>query len=318
MTEPASARVPNLVIAGVLKSGTTSLFNYLAQHHDICPSDVKETRFFDPLRFGEPLEPVSRYADHVRHWKAERYAIEATPGYLYGGQRLARSMHEISPDVRVLLSLRSPSDRCWSSFRFVKSRARVPKAMTFEDYLDRCFELNRQGIDSRRENLTYWSLGSGCYARWLEAWHSEYGDRLKIVYFDDVKNDPVGVLKGICGWLDLDTHVVDSFDLAVENKTEQYRNAQAQRLALAVNRRAERFFREHRTTKRALRGMYYQVNRETSRLTVSAAAAATMADFYKPWDVLLAQQLQAMRVPPPPWGKEGRARAQPDRTPVIG
>ncbi len=47
-----SARVPNLVIVGVVKSGTTSLFNYLSQHPDICPSDVKETRYFDPLRFG--------------------------------------------------------------------------------------------------------------------------------------------------------------------------------------------------------------------------------------------------------------------------
>ena len=49
MTEP---RLPNLVIAGVPKAGTTSLFNYLAQHPDICPSDVKETRYFEPLRYG--------------------------------------------------------------------------------------------------------------------------------------------------------------------------------------------------------------------------------------------------------------------------
>src|SRR3954463_13629169 len=89
-------RLPNLVIAGVAKAGTTSLFNYLAQHPDICASDVKETRYFEPLRYGEVLPPIESYTAHFRHRQGERYALEATPTYFYGGR-------DVPPGIRVTL-----------------------------------------------------------------------------------------------------------------------------------------------------------------------------------------------------------------------
>jgi len=47
------------VIAGVNKAGTTSLFVSLAEHPDVVASAIKETRYFLPARYGEPLEPRS-------------------------------------------------------------------------------------------------------------------------------------------------------------------------------------------------------------------------------------------------------------------
>ena len=49
-------RLPNLVVIGVSKAGTTSLFEYLGRHRDVGLSDLKELRYFTPLRYGEPLE----------------------------------------------------------------------------------------------------------------------------------------------------------------------------------------------------------------------------------------------------------------------
>jgi len=294
-------RLPNLIIAGVAKAGTTSLFNYLAQHPDICPADVKETRYFDPLRFGETTGPLESYADHFRHWRGERYAVEATPGYFHGGQRIASAINQTCPHARVLVLLRSPSDRCWSYYRFVKSRASIPADMDFESYLDRCEDLHARGLDELRQNRSFLGLGGGCYAKWMGGWSAEMGDRLKVVYFDALESGASGTVQDICAWLGIEVDVVDEFDLAVENKTEQVRSRPAQRLALAVNRRAEGYFRRHPATKRRLRSLYYLANREPSRLTVSDAAARQMADFYRPYDDLLAQQLDAMGVAPAPW-----------------
>jgi hypothetical protein len=298
MPEP---RLPNLVIAGVAKAGTTSLFNYLAQHPEICPSDVKETRYFEPLRFGDALPPIETYAAHFRHWRGERYALEATPTYFYGGRRVASAVREALPEVRVLVVLRNPSDRCWSDFRFEQSRGRIPADMDFDAYLDRCESLRAQGLERRHENRSFTGLIDGCYATWLEDWFAELGGRLKVVYFDDLSSDASATVREICSWLDLDVGVVDRFDFAVENKTEQVRSQAVQQMALAVNRRAESFFREHPTVKRRLRAVYYLANRESAELTVSPGAARRMAEFYEPCDARLASLVETMGIARPPW-----------------
>jgi hypothetical protein len=294
-------RLPNLLIAGVPKAGTTSLFNYLAQHPEICPSDVKEIRYFEPLRFGEALPPIETYAAHFRHWQGESYALEATPTYFYGGRRIAAAIREGLPQVRVLVILRNPSDRCWSDFRFEQSRGRVPADMDFDIYLDRCETLRAQGVDRRHENRSFTGLVDGCYANWLEDWFAEMGDRLKVIYFDDLSSDASATVTEICSWLGLDGGVVDQFDLAVENKTEKVRSHTVQQAALAVNRRAEGFFRRHPTMKRRLRAVYYQANREPAELTVSATAARRMAEFYQPCDARLASVVETMGLARPPW-----------------
>ena len=298
MPEP---RLPDLVIAGVAKAGTTSLFNYLAQHPEICPSDVKETRYFEPLRYGDALPPIEDYAAHFRHWRGERYALEATPTYFYGGRRVASAVRGVLPQVRVLVVLRNPADRCWSDFRFERARGRVPADMDFDGYLDRCETLRAQGLERRYENRSFTGLIDGCYADWLGDWSAELGDRLKVVYFDDLSSDASATVAEICSWLDLDDGVVDRFDLAVENKTEQVRSQAVQQMALAVNRRAENFFRGHPAVKRRLRALYYLANREPTELTVPPSAARRMAEFYEPCDARLVSLVESMGIARPPW-----------------
>jgi hypothetical protein len=287
--------------SGVAKAGTTSLFNYLTQHPDICGSDVKETRYFEPLRLGGELEPIDAYAAHFAHWRGEKYVLEATPGYFNGGKRTAAAIRQLLPDARVMVILRDPADRCWSYFRFARSRGQIPADMDFEGYIDRCAELHERGEDERHENRVFLGLSGGCYARWMADWAHELQDLLKVIDFDDLSTDARAVVQRLCGWLDIDASVVDSFDLHVENKTEQVRNKAAQQVALAVNRRAEPFFRRHPAVKRRLRSVYYAVNRQPAGLSVSPAAATRLADFYEPWNERLAAQLTASGSPLPRW-----------------
>jgi hypothetical protein len=299
---PTSLRVANLVIAGVSKGGTTSLFSYLAQHPDVCASDVKEVRYFTPLRYGEPLEPVETYAQHFRHCAGERYTLEATPGYLYGGRPLAQGILRASPDVRVIVSLRAPADRCWSWFNFVRSRARVPKDLPFQDYLQRCLQLHAEGLDGAVEHQAYWGLGGGCYDQWVQDWLDELGDRLRIVFFDDVVGQPAQLVAGLCDWLGIDNDCVLDMDFSTENRTEQFRNKPAQQIALSLNRRTENFFRQHRGLKRALRGVYYSVNGDPSKGSLAAESRSLMDDFYAPHLAALAAQLVAAgRADLPDW-----------------
>jgi len=284
-------RLPNLIIAGVSKAGTTSLFNYLGQHPDIGTSDVKELRYFSPLRHGGTMEPVADYARHFRSCVDSRYAVEATPGYFYGGAAVAQAMAATCPGVRVIVSLRSPPERCWSWFRFVKSRLRIPREMAFEDYLDRCEELHRAGIDDRVENQPFWGLGGGCYSRWLDEWALELGDRFRIVLFEDLVAAPGDVVESLFRWLRLDLGPLSSLGFPEDNKTEQYRSRSLQHLAVRINRRSERFFRRHTTVKRLLRSTYWAFNKAPEERGLPAASRRRLEDFYRPYDERLNEQL---------------------------
>ena len=286
-----NGRLPNLVIAGVSKAGTTSLFHYLGQHPDIGTADVKEVRYFTPLRYGQPLEALDCYTAHFAGCLGTAYALEATPGYYYGGAALARGLDTTLPGARVLVSLRSPIDRCWSWFGFVKSRLRIPKEMSFAEYVDRCARLHALGVDDTVENQPYWGIGGGCYARWWESWRDTFGDRLKVVMFEELVADPAAVVRGICDWLGLDSAPVADFSFALDNKTEQYRHRTLQKAAVGLNRRGEVFFHQHQSLKRTLRRVYYAANRAPGDPGMSADVRERLADFYRPHNARLAVQL---------------------------
>jgi Sulfotransferase domain len=293
-----SGRLPNLIVVGVSRAGTTSLFNYLRQHPDVGTSEVKELRYFTALRHGHPLEPIESYAAHFKGC-TQRYAMEATPGYFYGGGSLASVMRATCPSVRALVSLRNPVDRCWSWFRFVKSRDRLPQDMDFSDYLDRCEQLRREGTDGTVEHQPYWGLSGGCYADWLDGWVGELGDRFRVSFFEDMEAEPAKAVQDHCDWLGIGCDVVDDFELSGTNKSQLYKNRLLQRGAVVLNRHGERFFRRHPAVKRTLRSGYYAINRASTSPQMSQPERARLDEFYRPHNARLVGMLARLHVSVP-------------------
>jgi hypothetical protein len=297
MTMAGPEQLPNLIIAGVSKGGTTSLFRYLAQHPDICPSTIKELRYFEPLRYGEPLAPIESYARHFEHCTGQRYRMEATPSYFGGGPPVATAMRDIlDDDARVLVCLREPVQRCWSWYQFVRGRARIPKAMGFQRYLDICEELHSAGLDGLRENQPYSGLLGGCYDEWLEAWQELFGQRLHVLFFDDLVADPRSAVVETLRWLEVDEGAAAEFSYTVENRSVQYRSRPVLAAALFLNRRGERFFARHGGARRVLRSAYHVVNRDPAAEVLPPAARDRLASFYAPHNERLAAALRSVGI----------------------
>lgn len=293
-----TGRLPNLILVGVSRAGTTSLFNYLGQHPDVGTSDVKELRYFTPVRHRQPLGSLDAYAAHFRDC-TRRYAMEATPGYFYGGRALAAVLRETCRPVRTFVSLRCPVERCYSWFRFVKSRDRIPLDMTFSRYLDRCEELRRSGVDGSVEHQPFWGLSGGCYADWLGDWVEEFGDRFRVSFFEELQADARATVKRHCDWLGIDPGVVDDFQLMGTNRSELYRNGLLQKGAVALNRSSERFLRRHPSVKRAARSAYYFVNAAPHSDSMSDAERTRLTEFYRPHNERLAKSLSGLELSPP-------------------
>lgn len=300
--------LPNLVIAGCSKAGTTSLFRYLAQHPQVCASDVKEVRYFFPLRFGEPTPTLEQYSRHFAHHRGEPIVMEATPGYVFGGETIATAIDRTLPDARVLVLLRDPVERFLSYHAFVRSRVRIPRSMDVEAYLDACLWHRARGIDGDREHLAYWGLSSGRYVDFLAPWFRTFGPRLRILFFEDLASDAAGTVARTCGWLGVDAAPVSGFDLSVENRTVGYRNPALQRAALGVNRAGRRFFGRHRGLKRGLRHVYHRVNGEAPHgERATSAQRARLRELYADANRELAALLIAEGVSPLPSWLRGTA-----------
>lgn len=294
----------HLIIAGVNKGGTTTLFSALGRHQDICPSSVKETCYFLPKRYGKDIEPEEVYRRYFEAADAERWLLEATPGYLYGGAGLVRALRQLTGDeCKILVVLRDPVGRAFSFFRDKKSMLELPQDMAFSDYIEKCRALSPEEL-AREENNLFFALEGGKYADYLQPWLEEFGDDIRIVFFDELVGDQVATIRGICDWLGLDTELlVEQIEAGVkENRTLYPRFRWLQWLALRLYRVLEVFFRRHHRTKAFLTRFYYFLNKaEDETELLDPDDKAFLEDFYRSCNRRLAKQLAGRDETMPSW-----------------
>ena len=275
-----SNRLPNLIIAGVNKSGSTSLFAYLSKHAEIETSLVKETTYFLPLRYGEELSDIQAYLScFPNDPRRTAYRMEATPGYFYGAARVARAIDQTLPGVRIVVMLREPVSRLVSFFQFQKSMLNLDQNMSLTGYLDICREMSPDDL-LERENNPYFGLEGGFYDKYLPDWLEVFGDRLKIVFFDQLKTEPARLVAELCNWLDLSAADCLDYVGGAENRTVAYKNPFLHRLALTFNRSSERFLRRHPKVKDGLRQIYQAFNTQDASLEMTAELEEELDGLY--------------------------------------
>lgn len=112
------------VIIGGMKCGTTSLFDYLARHPEVCGSAIKETNFFSGDDFQE--SDLSNYQKLWPDWCAEKHAIavEASPNYTKIPSRpnVAHRFAQFQADWRFVYLLRHPLERIESHLTHGQAR----------------------------------------------------------------------------------------------------------------------------------------------------------------------------------------------------
>jgi Sulfotransferase family len=127
--------LPNFIVIGAAKAGTTALYWYLAEHPEVFMSPMKETNYFayglddeGRLLYGDPelhrfrVQSQDAYEDLFAHTGDARAIGEASPIYLECPQAAARIRHLI-PEARIICGLRNPVDRAYSDYlMYLRSR----------------------------------------------------------------------------------------------------------------------------------------------------------------------------------------------------
>lgn len=285
-------KLANLIIAGVNKAGSTSLFHYLCEHPDISGSKDKETCYFLPLLYDEPIEPIAAYEAQFAHCKNEKYRLEATPAYVFGGNKIADKIVDTLGPVKILIILKDPVDRLISFYRRKKATFQLPEQMDFATYVKACLQKSNRELDLH-ENQIYTGVYLGLYHRFLEPWLQRFGDDIKIVYFDDLKQDSRMFMKDICNWLEIDDEFYDTFEFDVKNKSLNYKNRGLHRIAVAANNAGQRFWRNNPHFKKRILNVYYRMNGASFRKNeIDADTVAMIRKYYQEPNMKLAGMLQ--------------------------
>lgn len=108
--------LPDFLIVGAQKAGTTSLLYYLSQHPDVYVSPLKEINYFN-LEIHRPLNEYRHYfpLQIERLFRKNLKAGEATPDYMIYRQ-VPEAIAKVLPDVKIIMLLRNPADRVFSHY----------------------------------------------------------------------------------------------------------------------------------------------------------------------------------------------------------
>jgi len=187
--------LPNFLIIGAAKAGTTSLWKYCDEHPQVFMSRIKECNFFSygdpemeapwrPKRYAvKTLEEYGQLFDDVRD---EQAIGEASPEYLRSTAAPVR-INELLPGVKIVASLREPASRAYSGFQMHVRQGREAAD------LETAF-----GPQSRR-------FTGGQYYEPLKRYYDLFGrDRIHICLFDDLASDASGTMAALFRFLGVD------------------------------------------------------------------------------------------------------------------
>jgi len=209
----STSRLPNLVVIGAPKSGTTSLFYYLQQHPDIFVPVRKELHYFTYQHLSENTggpgdrETLSslcatrdEYGAHYLSVKAQKIVGEFSPSYLYYSDVSVRIQAELG-NVKIIVMLRNPIEKAYSQYMHLVRDQR--ETLGFYDALMAEPGRMRDGW------ADIWRYAEGAlHAQRLRKYLDVFGqDNVHVILFDSLTENPQETVKQVFSFLNVDPDV---------------------------------------------------------------------------------------------------------------
>jgi len=200
--------LPNFLIIGASKCGTTALYYYLKQHPEISFSDLKEPKYFSSINGSFPHNgigdrSVDKYViKSLTDYKAlfddvdNKRVGEASPDTLYFFDKTASHIKETLGDVPIIVMLRNPVKRAFSAFMYLKRDSREKR--NFRD------GLLAENIRLKDNWDFIWGYKKcGLYYNQVKSFMDNFSN-VKVVLQEDLKNDTSATLEDIFSFLEVD------------------------------------------------------------------------------------------------------------------
>ncbi len=209
--------LPSALIIGAQRSGTTSLFNYLAQHPDVLPPLGKELHYFD-FHYARGVEYYRGRFPFNHRLRGGALTLDATPYYLMHPLVPQRAA-QLLPDVKVIAVLRNPITRALSHYEHEVRGGR--ESLSFSEAIERESERLAGEEERLRGDPTYYSWNHhrygytrrGLYMQQLRRWLEYYPrSQLLVIQSEWLFRDPAAATAAVLAFLGLRDHRLERYE----------------------------------------------------------------------------------------------------------
>ncbi|NER20149.1 MAG: sulfotransferase domain-containing protein [Symploca sp. SIO1C2] len=183
--------LPDFLVIGAMRSGTTWLDGVLRSHPDIyLPERRKEVNFFHKF-YDRGIDWYQKFFPSPGQVSQYSRIGEVTPAYLYSPEAPIR-IKECIPHCQLIIILRNPADRAYSHYGFKVKNLAEPRS--FQEVLCQDSALFTRGLYGQhiKNYLQYFSL-----------------DNFLILLYEDVRKNPDHALSKITNFLSVKPNLFD-------------------------------------------------------------------------------------------------------------
>jgi hypothetical protein len=248
--------LPDFLIIGTQKGGTTSLYLYLNEHPNIGGAVIKEVSFFDKnyslgLSWYRAQFPMPLRQLYTRDIRKQNYTVgEASPGYLIYPHAPGR-IAKILPCIKLIALLRNPVERAYSQYRHNVSRGfeQLSFADAIEAEEERTQAEKEKVLSNPQYNSTaffrYSYLARGVYVDQLKHWLDFFPrEQLLILKSEELNAEPTEIFKQTLAFLDVPVLIPASLQKEFKHYNTA-ENTSASKIDPAMRERLIAYFEPH-------------------------------------------------------------------------
>lgn len=192
-------KLPNFLIVGVQKAGTTSIYNYLQEHPQVFMSRIKETNFLEQDWLSFPPEKQNKngiitiedYTALFTDVKNEIAIGEASPNYLFHYESSAARIKKYVPNAKLIAVIRNPVERAYSDY-----------LMHIRDAIGTKFNSFSEQIDKSHSSFM---IRKGFYFTPLKYYLEQFDrEQVKVCLYDDLCRDSVSFMEDFYAYIGVD------------------------------------------------------------------------------------------------------------------
>ena len=238
--------LPDFIIVGTVRSGSTSLYYNICEHPSVLSAAYDEIGFFDSnyhlgINWYRSMFPTIKEMENVERKTGFAITGEDTPFYLWK-EEAAKRIFEMNGDTKIIGIFRNPVDRAYSNYNLAV-RSKTEK-LTFEDAIDEEISFLkkhsfRESVDNKRSYLA-----KGIYENQIKIWFELFPrEQIHLLSTEDMQKNPEKTLQKAFRFLEIPDYIIKNPQKQKAAEYKKMNNETREKLVDFYKQHNERFFK---------------------------------------------------------------------------
>tara|TARA_A100001037_G_scaffold146479_1_gene132233 strand:+ start:2431 stop:3267 length:837 start_codon:yes stop_codon:yes gene_type:complete len=209
----ASRVLPDFIVIGTVRSGSTSLYYNICEHPVVLPAAYDEIGFFDSnfhlgLKWYQSMFPKKSAMEKIRNKTNFAITGEDTPFYFWK-EEVPKRIQNTVPKCKLITILRNPVDRAYSNYHLGKRSKR--ESLSFEDAIHQEMQRIENGVNREHYDHNSSYLTKGLYDLQLMEWYNIFPkEKILVISTEELSQNPVDTMNKTYEFLEIPEYKISN------------------------------------------------------------------------------------------------------------